>query len=318
MKICIYGAGGAGCVVAEKLRHVAPGLTLIARGKHYQAMHDLGLRFITPNGEETLKLNVTDDPTSLPEQDVVILTTKAYHLADIAPQLPKLMHDKTAIIPACNGIPWWFFQGLEGPLENFTPKSTDPEGILSRHIPHENIIGGVLYMCATLLEPGVVSSTEPPRFTIGEPSSEATERYQSLKQLFNKAGFMQPENVNIRSTILMKLCWNIAFNVLSVIYQKTTGPLASEKETRTLAHKLMEELKEFGKAINVPMPLDIEKTINDATKMGDFKPSMFQDFEQNKKMEIDAIIGVVVEIADKLSLEIPTIREMHGKILPLT
>lgn len=307
MKICIYGAGAVGCTLAAQLAKTGADISLIARGEHLTALQRNGLQIITKKYEETLSFTCTDDPSSLGQQDYVVIAAKAYSLSEIAPTLSPLLGKETAVVPGCNGVPWWFLQGLECPIKNRQITLLDPENIITKYVAPERIIGGLFYMAAEVVKPGVVTSFSYPRCVIGEPSGAATPRVKKLHNLLKEAGFKDPLSTNIRSQIWLKLCWNVVYNPLGVITGKTSIQMAHDAKIHSKAVKMMEEMKILASRLNIPLDLDIEAHIGLAEKAGDHKPSMLQDYERGKSIEIEAIIGAVVEIAAMLGEDVPEI-----------
>jgi len=315
MKICIYGAGATGCTIGAKFFKAGADITLIGRGEHLHKIKENGLQFISKDSEENIKIPCTDFPSSLPKQDYIIIATKAYNIPEIAPNIPQLLHDRSTIIPACNGVPWWFLQGLEGPLKDHRIKALDPKGIIEKHVDYNRIIGGIFYMAASIVKAGVVSNFEGPRFIIGAPDRNITKMVSTLGSLMEKAGFKNPVTDNIRGAIWLKLCWNVAFNPLSVIYEKNCGEMTTNPEIKTLASNIMEEMRLIANKLNIKLNLDIEKHIGLTSDTSSFKPSMLQDYEKGRRMEVEAIIGSVYEIANMLNLETPAIKRIFNMLL---
>lgn len=311
MKICIYGAGATGCVLVQKFLGIGQDVSLVARGAHLEAMQKNGLRVITPVREYHLPVAATDNPENLPAQDIIIIASKAYSLSEIAPHVPTLLHASSILIPVCNGIPWWFLLGLKGRLENRRIRCLDAQGIIGEHIPFEQVIGGVIYMAAALREPGVVTSNAPPRFMIGEPTGDVTERVSRFDRICCEAGFKDAMTTNIRGEIWHKLSWNIVFNPLSVITGMNSGQLARDTGARRTAFAMVTEMQHVGDALGLDVTLDPERQIYLAEKAGHHKPSMLQDYEAGKRIEIDAIVGAMVEIAEMLSIAVPHIEEIY-------
>ncbi|MFP6838985.1 MAG: 2-dehydropantoate 2-reductase, partial [Pseudohongiellaceae bacterium] len=192
MRICIYGAGAIGGYLGAMLESTGAEVSLIARGPHLQAMQSRGLKLITAEGESIHRLNCTDKPESLPAQDFVIVTLKAHSVPKIVPQIDALLAPGGAVVTAVNGIPWWYFYGLEGPHKNQRLRSVDPDDQQWQQLQPQRAIGCVVYPACDLLEPGVIRHVEGNRFTLGEPSGEKTERVMALSQVFIEAGLKAP------------------------------------------------------------------------------------------------------------------------------
>jgi 2-dehydropantoate 2-reductase len=282
-------------------------VSLIARGPHLQAMQSRGLKLITAEGESIHRLNCTDKPESLPAQDFVIVTLKAHSVPKIVPQIDALLAPGGAVVTAVNGIPWWYFYGLEGPHKNQRLRSVDPDDQQWQQLQPQRAIGCVVYPACDLLEPGVIRHVEGNRFTLGEPSGEKTERVMALSQVFIEAGLKAPVRPRIRDDIWVKLWGNLCFNPISVLTHATLDIIATEPGTRAIAAAMMAEAQQIAESLGVKFAVDIEKRINGAAGVGAHKTSMLQDLEQGRPMEIDALLTVVQEMGLMTSIATPII-----------
>lgn len=315
MRICIYGAGAIGGYLGAMLSKTEAEICLVARGPHLQAMQTRGLRLITSEGETVHHLNCTDEPESLPPQDYVIITLKAHSVPLIVPQIDALLAPDGAVVTAVNGIPWWYFYGVEGPLRNKRLHSVDPDDKQWQQLKPERAIGCVVYPACDLVEPGVIRHVEGNRFTLGEPSGEKTERVMSLSQTFIQAGLKAPVRPRIRDDIWVKLWGNLCFNPLSALTHATLDIIATEPGTRAIAQTMMREAQLIAETLGVRFSVDIEKRIDGAANVGAHKTSMLQDLEQGRPMEIDALLTVVQEMGNMTGMETPTIDIVLGLVI---
>ena len=315
MRICIYGAGAIGGYLGAMLASTAAEVSLIARGPHLQAMQSRGLKLITTEGESVHQLNCTDKPKSLPPQDFVIVTLKAHSVPEIVPQIDALLAPGGAVVTAVNGIPWWYFYGLEGPHENKRLRSVDPDDQQWQQLRPQRAIGCVVYPACDLVEPGVIRHLEGNRFTLGEPSGEKTERVIALSQIFIEAGLKAPVRPRIRDDIWVKLWGNLCFNPISILTHATLDVIATEPGTRATAAAMMAEAQRIAESLGVKFAVDIEKRINGAAAVGAHKTSMLQDLEQGRPMEIDALLTVVQEMGEMTSIATPVIDIVLGLAL---
>jgi 2-dehydropantoate 2-reductase len=290
-------------------------VSLIARGPHLQAMQSRGLKLITAEGESIHRLNCTDKPESLPAQDFVIVTLKAHSVPKIVPQIDALLAPGGAVVTAVNGIPWWYFYGLEGPHKNQRLRSVDPDDQQWQQLQPQRAIGCVVYPACDLLEPGVIRHVEGNRFTLGEPSGEKTERVMALSQVFIEAGLKAPVRPRIRDDIWVKLWGNLCFNPISVLTHATLDIIATEPGTRAIAAGMMAEAQQIAESLGVKFAVDIEKRINGAAGVGAHKTSMLQDLEQGRPMEIDALLTVVQEMGLMTSIATPIIDIVLGLVI---
>lgn len=311
MKICIYGTGAVGASIGSMLANAGHEMTFIARGKHLIRMQEWGLTMITPNGVQTITGHFTNLMTTVETPDYLFICVKAFSIPEIEENVNRITGPDTVIIPVINGIPWWHFLGWEGKLKGFVPLSLDPKGNLAKFFPYPNLVGGLAYTAGAIKETGVVENLKyPPRLMIGEIDDKISPRIEKLGATLEQAGFASPIVKNIRAEIWLKLCWNIAFNPISALTGMNALQITENLETREAAVKLMRELEMVALALEIPLKLDIEERMNVARKSGQHKPSMLQDVENGRRMEIDAIVGVIAEIADKLSIECPNIDKL--------
>lgn len=317
LHVAIIGAGATGCILADKLLHTGAQVTLVARGETYRVIHENGFTLTDAEGERQIHCPIVE--TSMTEQagaqDIIIIATKAFAIESIAPHLPPMYHDETIVVPACNGLPWWFLQNHPCPVENVSIDCLDPQGVIARHIPFHRVVGGLFYMAGTNLGAGKVHNGGRPRFVVGEPNGTLTFRTERLHNLLQNAGFIDPIAENIRSQILLKLCWNVAFNPIATLTRKNSIEMAEDESIMQRARNIMEEMRKFAFALNVPLPLDIEHHLLLTRKAGAHKPSMLQDAERGKPIEIDAIIGSVCEVADALKLPMPETKKLYQELL---
>ena len=307
MKICIYGAGAIGGYLGAGLALNGADVTLIARGPHLAAMQEHGLKLIKDGEERVAKVTATDDPAEAGPQDYVIVTLKAHSVPPIADQFAPLFHDETAVVWGVNGIPWWYFHGLEGDHKDRRIECLDPGGVLWDHLGPERMIGCAVYPAAEVPEPGVIQHVEGDRFSLGEPSGEKTERIQALSAALIGAGFKAPVRPQIRNELWVKLWGNLSFNPISALTHATLETIGTDPGTREIARRMMLEGQEIGEALGVRFAVDVEKRINGAVAVGAHKTSMLQDLERGRPMEIDALVTSVQEMGRVVGVQTPYI-----------
>jgi len=308
----MYGAGATGCTIGSRLFAAGEDVCLIARGENLARLKQDGLKMTTQHGQETYKIPSFDIAELDEKQDVIILATKGYNVIEIAPNLQKLMHDDTVIIPSSNGIPWWFFYGQEGPMKDYRLKSVDSAKI-DEYINCNNVIGGTCYMSASQIGPAEVASMAHVGFNIGEIDHSKSDRLTKLAAILEKAGFKKPVTSSIHRKIWWKLCWNVPFNPLSVITGKNSQELINDQKCWNRAYKMAEEVIKLSDALNTPLEIDINQIIG--FDVGPHKPSMLQDFEKGKQLEIQEILGAVCEIGQHLGVDIPTIDDVYDELI---
>jgi 2-dehydropantoate 2-reductase len=304
MKICIYGAGAMGCLIGGLCARAGNDVTFIARGKQLETLNTKGLTIITGSDSWSGKVKAFENPKDAGTFDLVILTTKAYQLPNIASKLAPLMHDDTILMPSPNGVPWWYFQKHGGDYEGRILKSVDPEGILSKTINPDRIIGSVNYLAGTLTEPGVVHYMPQYLFTIGELTNQITPRLERVGKMLEGAGLQVKVTDNIREAIWHKVWGNSAFNPIGALTHGTMEALAKDYHDLDLVLSVMNETRIVSESLDIAIPQTPKARVEMASKMGRHKTSMQQDIEAGRPTEIDAIIGAVREIG--LWIEMPT------------
>ena len=307
MKICIYGAGAIGGYLGFKLAAGGTAdVSFIARGRNLEALRSAGLTLREGGDEQTIAGSSTDDPAELGPQDYVIVAVKAQSAPGIVDPMQPLLGTHTAVVTAMNGVPWWYFYELEGPWKNRILQSVDPDGRQWHGIGPARAIGCVVYPAAALVEPGVVEHHYGDRFIVGEPSGEKTERVQALSRVLAEAGLKAPVR-NIRDEIWVKLWGNLCFNPISALTMGTLEEIATDPGTRAVARAMMIEARAIGEQLGVQFKLDVDKRIDGAEAVGAHKTSMLQDLERGRSMEIDALLTVVQEMGQLVSVPSPTI-----------
>ncbi|HXB52395.1 MAG TPA: 2-dehydropantoate 2-reductase [Rhizomicrobium sp.] len=308
MKLAIFGAGAIGGYLAVKLHQAGADVTVIARGPHLAAMRTKGLTLKSEGETVNVSVRATDKAEEAGPQDYVVVTLKANGLAPAAPEIAKLMGPQTALVTGINGVPYWYFYGLDGPWRDRVVESVDPGGKLWQLLPPSQAIGSIVYPAAEVIEPGVIEHTYGNRFTLGEPDGSKSTRVEALSQMFVKAGLKAPVRTNIRDEMWVKLWGNLAFNPLSALTTATLDRLVFRPDLRAVARAMMEEGREIAEALGVKFAVGIDKRIEGAGEVGVHKTSMLQDLERGRPMEIDALLGAVVELADLTGKAAPLCR----------
>ena len=311
MKVCIFGAGAVGGYLAVMLARAGADVSLVGRGPHLAAIDRHGLTLLAEGRELVSKLPATDEPASLGKQDVVIVTLKAHSIPGAVDGIRALLHRDTAVVSAVNGVPWWYFHGLDSAFGERHVESVDPAGAIWQGIGPERAIGCVVYPSAEVVEPGVVRHLSDNRMILGEPHGDRSERIVRLAALFLAAGIKAPIRARLRNDIWMKLWGNLAFNPLSALTHATLDVLATEPGTRAIAHKMMAEGQAVGEALGARFAIDIERRIDGAAAVGAHRTSMLQDLTLGRPLEIDAMVGAVQELGGLVGIATPTIDLIH-------
>ena len=312
MKIAILGAGAIGGYLGARLAQRGEDVVLIARGAHLDAMRTNGLRLIDHDGESVVRVNATDDFASIREADAVFVTLKAHALPAVAERLAASLGERTVVVSAQNGIPWWYFQRHGGEHEGTHLETVDPGGAIAKTIDPERVIGCIVYAATSLVSPGVVSHLEGDRFSLGELDGAQTERCTELSRTLTSAGLKAPVQARIRQELWLKLLGNAVFNPISALTRATLGEIATSPATADLVRAAMQEVDSVARRVGVDVAISIEQRIRGAARVGEHKTSMLQDLEAGRPMEIDALVGSVVELADRLDVAVPHLRTLYS------
>ena len=315
MKICVVGAGAIGGMLAVKFARTGHEVSVIARGAHLEAIRKQGLRYIEGDEEVIVEdLNATDDLGAIKDQDVVLLAVKGHQIEAVADQLMPMLAAEGVIVTLQNGIPWWYFQKLDGEYAGNIVRTVDPDGKLAATIDPDRIIGCIAYPAASLDGPGVIRHIEGIRFPLGELDGSKSERLQALCDAFNQAGFKSRLITDIRSEIWLKLWGNLTFNPVSALTHSTLVDICQFPPTRELAAQMMTEAQQVAEKLGAVFRVSIDKRIDGAESVGKHKTSMLQDLEAGKALEIDGMLGVVIELGEQTGTPTPTLRAVMALV----
>ena len=312
MKIAIVGAGAIGAFLGAKLALSGEDVYLIARGPHLRAMQADGVRVRSPEGDFEAHPTATDDYESIGPVDFVFLTVKAHSLTGIAPNLAPLLGPDTAVVSAQNGIPWWYFMGHGGPFDGESIESVDPGGVIAGAIDQSRIIGCVIYPSTAIVEPGVIEHIEGNRFSLGELDGSSSDRCKRLAGALIATGLRAPIRGHIRHDMWIKLLGNVVFNPMSALTGATLVEMVTHPETSATVRAVMTEADEVAQGLGVRLPFTVEQRMEGARKVGAHKTSMLQDLEAGRLMELESVVGVVIELGEKLGLPMPLTRTLYS------
>jgi 2-dehydropantoate 2-reductase len=296
MKICVFGAGAIGGLVAVKLAAIGEDVSVVARGAHLAAIRERGLRLVEEGGETVARVRATDRTAEAGPQDLVVLGMKAHQLAPVVREVRELLGPATVVLTAQNGIPWWYFAKHGGPYEGRRLESVDPGGVVAAALDVGRVIGSIVYPAAELAAPGVVRHVEGNRITLGELDGAETERVHALAGLLRRAGFKARVSGELRSELWVKLWGNLSFNPISALTHATLDRIAGYPPARELAARMMREAQAVGETLGVRFAVPLEKRIAGAEAVGAHRTSMLQDVEAGRPTELEALLGAVVEL----------------------
>ena len=314
MNICIVGAGAIGGMLGARLALAGENVTFIEKNRaHADAIRTNGLR-IEADGDAIVAKNVgvTDNFADAGEQDLVIIAVKAHQIPLLLPDLRALFGPKTMVMTVQNGVPWWYFYGTGGPYEGRTIEAVDPDGFIDKHIERERIVGCIVYPAGEVIAPGVIHVVEGNRFSVGELDGKKTERIEALAQMLIGAGFKSFVLDDIRAEIWLKLWGNLSFNPISALTHATLAGICRNPQSRALAAAMMGEAQQIGEKLGITFRHTIEKRIAGAEAVGEHKTSMLQDVEAGRPLEIDALVGAVVELGRLTETPTPHIDAVYA------
>jgi 2-dehydropantoate 2-reductase len=293
--------------MGAKLAAAGADVSLVARGPHLAALQSKGLTLIEEGHTTTHKVRATDDARTLGPQDYVILTLKAHSVPAVVGQITPLLGENSTLVSGVNGVPWWYFHRIGGPLEGTRLQSVDPGNLQWDGFGPDRVLGCVVYPAAEVTEPGTITHIEGNRFSLGEPSGEKSARAEALSKALTAAGLKAPVRPRLRDEIWVKLWGNLSFNPISALTHATLDVLCTDPGTRAIARAMMVEAQEIAEKLGVTFPIDVDRRIDGGAAVGAHRTSMLQDLMAGRPLEIDALVGAVVELGRLTDTPTPTI-----------
>ena len=312
MRFVIAGAGAIGGYIGARLAKAGADVVLFARGPHLRAMEERGLRVVSADGDFEVRPAVAGDLSTIGTADVVFLGVKAHGLTALAPGLRQLYGPNTVVVSTQNGIPWWYFHGHGGELDGLPLEHVDPGGVIAASIEPERVVGSLAYFATDIAEPGVIHHTEGNKLSLGEPNGTRTERTKAIADALIAAGLRCPVTTRFRHEIWVKLLGNVAFNPISALTGGTLEQLVRHAETAALVREIMTETEAVAGKLGIDLSISIDQRMAGAEKVGAHKTSMLQDYEAGRPMELEAVVGAVIELGDRLGVPVPATRAMYA------
>jgi len=312
MKICVYGAGAVGGLIAAWLTKAGHEVSVVARGGHLTAIREKGLRICSDGKEFSVKINADSNPAPLGPQDYVIVAVKGQSMLEVAAGIAPLLGPGTSIVTAMNGVPWWFFDRLAFGGGKLRLETLDPGGKLSAAMPTDRVVGCVVHLAASTPEPGLIRHNMGKRLILGEPGGRNTARTQAVVAALNGAGFEAEASGFIEKEFWVKLLGNISFNPVSALTLATANRMLADEHVKAYMVAIMRECLAIGRAVGVDADIDPEARMDMARKLGLFKTSMLQDMEAGKRLEIDGLLTGTLEIAKKAGVAAPFTESLLG------
>jgi 2-dehydropantoate 2-reductase len=312
LRIVIAGAGAIGGYLGARLTKVGADVVLHARGPHLRAMQEHGLRVISPDGDFEVRPQVSGDLAAIGPADVVFLGVKAHSLTALAPTLAPLLGPDTVVVSTQNGIPWWYFQQGGGEFAGLRLERVDPGGVIAAAIEPRRVLGSLAYFATDIVEPGVIRHTEGNKISFGEPDGSKSERARRIAEALIAAGFRCPVTPRFRHETWVKLLGNVAFNPISALTRATLEEIVRHPDASQLVRELMVETEAVAAKLGIELSISIEQRMAGAEKVGAHKTSMLQDLEAGRPMELEAVVGAVVELGERMGLPMTVTRAVYA------
>ena len=314
MRICVVGAGAIGGWIGAWFARAGHEVGLIARGGHLDALREKGLTLESGGGRETFRVKASDEPADFGAQDAVFICLKTYSIAAMLPRLAPLIGADTMVIPAINGLPWWYFHREGGRFDGARIDCLDPRGEMLAVLAPHRIVGCVVHASAEVVAPGVIRHNGGDRFIVGEPDRSISSRIERLAEAMNAAGFKTEITPDIRTEIWTKLVGNLSYNPVAALTLARMQEINGNPELLALIRALIEETMRVAEAHGVRVPMTVEERIGITKALGNAKISMHQDVEKRRPLEVEAIVGAVAELARKAGVATPMIDIVHALI----
>jgi 2-dehydropantoate 2-reductase len=305
MKFLIAGAGAIGAYIGAMMARAGFDVTLFARGPHLEAMRQHGVQVKSAGGDFEAHPKIAGTLEEVGPVDVVFLGVKAHGLPQLAPHLAPVIGPETTLVSTQNGLPWWFFQGFGGEWDGLRLERVDPGGVISSAIEARRVLGSIVYFSTEISAPGIVQHIEGNRISLGEPDGTRSDRCRQIGEALVASGLRAPITTHMRNEIWVKILGNLAFNPISALTGATLGQMTKHPEVCQLVREIMCEAATVGARLGLELPVSIEQRIAGAAKVGQHKTSMLQDLEAGRPLELEAIVGAIVELGGKVGVPMP-------------
>ncbi|MGA2353425.1 MAG: 2-dehydropantoate 2-reductase [Terriglobales bacterium] len=312
MKFLIAGAGAIGAYIGARMANAGFDVTLFARGPHLRAMQEHGVQVKSPEGDFIAHPAIAGSLEEVGPMDVVFLGVKAHGLPQLAPQLKPVLGPDTTVVSTQNGIPWWYFQGFDGEWEGLRLERVDPGGVISAAIPARQVVGSIVYFSTEIPSPGVIQHIEGNRISLGEPDGSRSDRCRRIAEALIASGLRCPVTTRLRHEIWVKVLGNASLNPVSALTRATLAQMVRDPGVASVIRSVMEEVEAVSHKLGMELPVSIDQRIAGAEKVGEHKTSMLQDLEAGRPMELEALVGAVVELGERVGLPMTCTRTIYS------
>jgi 2-dehydropantoate 2-reductase len=311
MKFLIAGAGAIGAYIGARMAQAGFDVTLFARGPHLRAMQERGVQVKSSEGDFVARPNIAASLQEVGPVDVVFLGVKAHGLPQLAPRLKPVLGPNTAVVSTQNGIPWWYFQHFGGEWDGLRLERVDPGGVISSVIEARRVVGSIVYFSTEITSPGVIQHVEGNRISLGEPKGTRSERSRQIAEALVASGLRCPVTTHLRQEIWVKVLGNASFNPVSALTRATLAQMVHDPGACSVIRNIMQEVEAVSRKLGMDLPVSIDQRIAGAEKVGEHKTSMLQDLEARRPMELEALVGAVVELGERVGLSMTSTRTIY-------
>jgi 2-dehydropantoate 2-reductase len=311
MRFLIAGAGAIGAYIGARMAQAGFDVTLFARGPHLRAMQEHGVQVKSIEGDFVARPTIASSLEDVGPVDVVFLGVKAHGLPQLAPQLKPALGTDTAVVTTQNGIPWWYFHGFGGEWEGTRLERVDPDGVISSAIDARRVVGSIVYFATEITAPGVIQHIEGNRVTLGEPNGTRSDRSRQIAEALIASGLRCPITARIRHEIWVKVLGNASLNPVSALTRATVAQMVRDPGTCLVIRNIMREVESVSGKLGMELPVSIDQRIAGAEKVGEHKTSMLQDLEAGRSMELEALVGAVVELGERMGVPMPITQTVY-------
>ena len=312
MRFLIAGAGAIGAYIGARMAQAGFDVTLFARGPHLRAMQRNGVQVKSGEGDFAARPNIAASLDEVGPVDVVLLGVKAHGLPQLAPHLKPLLGPDTTVVSTQNGIPWWYFQGFGGEWDGLRLERIDPGGVISSAIDARRVVGSIVYFSTEVISPGVIQHIEGNRISIGEPDGSRSDRVRRIAEALIASGLRCPISARLRHEIWVKVLGNASLNPVSALTRATIVQMVSDPGVCSVIRNIMQEVEAVSQKLGMELPVSIDQRIAGAEKVGEHKTSMLQDLEAGRPMELEALVGAVVELGERVGLPMTYTRTVYN------
>ena len=312
MRFLIAGAGAIGAYIGARMAQAGFDVTLFARGPHLRAMQERGVQVKSIEGDFVARPAIASSLEEVGPVDVVFLGVKAHGLPQLAPQLRPVLGPHTTVVSTQNGIPWWYFQGFGGEWEGLRLERVDPGGVISSAIEAHRVDGSIVYFSTEIPAPGVIQHIEGNRISLGEPDGSRSDRCRRIAEALIASVLRCPVTTRIRHEIWVKVLGNASFNPVSALTRATLVQMVHDPGVSSVIRNIMQEVEAVSRKLGMELPVSIEQRMAGAEKVGEHKTSMLQDLEAGRPMELEALVGAVVELGERVGLPMTCTRTVYN------